>query len=140
MKNFIFALCALALIPTLTYAADVTFLIERLKNNRGKVYVSIYQKDGFIREGAQIKDCVSVSQMRNHTVRVRCELIPGVYAAAIYHDENDNDVLDTNFIGIPKEGYGFSNNPKLFLGAPSFEEAGFIVGDATPVIKINMTY
>jgi len=50
-------------------------------------------------------------------------LKPGHYAVSTFHDENDNEKLDTNFFGIPKELYGFSNNAKGSLGPPSFDKA-----------------
>ena len=55
----------------------------------------------------------------------------GTYAIVIYHDENANTDMDTTFIGYPTEGFGFSNNPKLFLAPPSHDEAAFEVAEAT---------
>ena len=49
----------------------------------------------------------------------------GKYAISIFHDVNDNEELDANFIGIPKEPYGFSNNPKSSFGPPGFDAAAF---------------
>ena len=48
----------------------------------------------------------------------------GIYAVAIFHDENSNDKFDS-FFGIPNEKYGFSNNPSIFLSAPKFEQSSF---------------
>ena len=48
----------------------------------------------------------------------------GVYAVAVIHDENGNNELDTNFLGIPTEGIGISTNPRL-MGKPHFNEAQF---------------
>ena len=57
------------------------------------------------------------------------ELPPGRYALRVMHDENGNGKLDTNPLGIPKEGYGASNNPRV-MRAPHFDEAAFeIAGD-----------
>lgn len=50
-------------------------------------------------------------------------LPPGDYGVAVIHDENRNARLDRNFIGIPKEGFGFANNPHVALSAPSFSAA-----------------
>jgi len=62
-----------------------------------------------------------------HSIEVTIENIPpGEYAISIFHDENDNGKLDTNFIGIPKEPYGFSNNPVIKLRPPTFMEAKFV--------------
>ncbi len=64
---------------------------------------------------------------------------PGTYAAAVYHDEDGNGKLGKNWIGMPKEGFGVSNNPKMFLGPPDHAEAAFHVqGERTPVdIKLK---
>ena len=48
----------------------------------------------------------------------------GYYGIAIYHDENSNDEFD-KFLGIPQEKYGFSNDAKVFLGPPSYDDASF---------------
>jgi uncharacterized protein (DUF2141 family) len=50
-------------------------------------------------------------------------LPPGNYGVAAIHDENSNAKLDRNFLGIPKEGFGFANNPHVWLGPASFEQA-----------------
>jgi uncharacterized protein (DUF2141 family) len=63
-------------------------------------------------------------------------LKPGRYAVAVYHDENDNGELDTNLLGIPTEGYGFSNDATGFAGPPDFDAAAVEVPDdanAAPV-------
>lgn len=64
----------------------------------------------------------------------------GVYAVAIAHDENHNGVIDTNWLGIPKEGFGFSNNAMGWVGPPSFGKASFRHrGDQTQV-TIDVRY
>lgn len=52
------------------------------------------------------------------------DLVPGTYAVMISHDENGNGKLDSNFLGMPTEGYGFSNNPQV-MRKPTWEEARF---------------
>ena len=54
----------------------------------------------------------------------------GTYAIGIFIDTNDNNKMDKNFLGIPKEQYGFSNNAKARFGPPSFEDASFILKDS----------
>ena len=60
----------------------------------------------------------------------------GDYGVVAIHDENKNHKLDRNFIGIPKEGFGFANNPHVGLSAPSFDAA--IVHVTCPVTEINI--
>ena len=56
------------------------------------------------------------------------ELQESNYAIAIFHDKNSNNTFDT-LLAIPTEKYGFSNNAKVFLGPPKFEEASIFVGE-----------
>lgn len=63
-------------------------------------------------------------------------LAPGNYAVAAIHDENSNHKLDRNFLGVPKEGFGFANNPHVGLSAPPFQAA--VVHVACPVTDITI--
>lgn len=60
----------------------------------------------------------------------------GKYAVAVLHDENMNHKLDRNLLGIPKEGFGFANNPRVGLRAPDWKDAAINV--ACPVTEINV--
>lgn len=64
----------------------------------------------------------------------------GRYAVAVIHDENENHKLDRNFLGIPKEGFGFANNPKVTLSAPSFGTAATEVTCPETQIEIHLIY
>ncbi|MGE8214907.1 hypothetical protein D3C87_198420 [compost metagenome] len=61
----------------------------------------------------------------------------GDYAVLVTHDENDNGTLDTNLVGIPVEGYGFSNNPQV-MRKPTFDEARVHVPAAGAAINIAL--
>ena len=63
----------------------------------------------------------------------------GTYSVNVFHDENSNKDIDKNFIGIPKEGYGFSNNPDFF-GPPNFEKTKFSFSKPIQKMKIKMCY
>jgi uncharacterized protein (DUF2141 family) len=66
-------------------------------------------------------------------------VVPGGYAITVLHDENSNGKVDM-FIGIPKEGVGFSNNPRLITGPPSFDQTRITVGDAPAKTTIKLKY
>lgn len=111
---------------SLSYANELQIKIEGFKNDKGHIlYILFDKEEGFpdgpssgIRQGK-----VTVDEAK--TGFVLKDLGPGKYAVSVIHDENDNNKLDTNFLGIPKEGVGFSNNPKLMFGAPAFDKCSF---------------
>ena len=67
-------------------------------------------------------------------------LPPGRYAVAVMHDENSNHKLDRNIFGIPKEGFGFANNPRVTVSEPKWEEAAVNVVAPTTEITIRLIY
>lgn len=62
------------------------------------------------------------------------------YALAVIHDENMDGELATNWLGVPKEGYGFSNDAKALMGAPSFEDASFNYDGQNLDMTIKLNY
>jgi len=65
---------------------------------------------------------------------------PGTYALAVIHDENMNGKLDANWMGVPQEGYGFSNDAKAALSAPPFEAAEFSYQGQDLAMSISLHY
>jgi uncharacterized protein (DUF2141 family) len=87
-------------------------------------------------------------ELRNHVAvtgaTTSCSfsgLAPGTYAAAVIHDENGNGRMDKNFLGMPLEGYGISNNHTHALSRPTWEESKFVVSaDSTVTSRISLRY
>lgn len=65
---------------------------------------------------------------------------PGVYAIAIYHDENGDEKFDRTGIGLPAEGYGFSNNPSTLAGLPTFKSVRLNIPRSGLVTRIHLKY
>ena len=102
---------------------NLTVKVEEADNNDGKMLIAVYNSESDFLDttykGTQ-------STITDNGCVVTFENIPeGIYAVSIFHDENDNDKLDSNFIGIPKEDYGCSNNAKGFMGPPKYKDAKF---------------
>jgi uncharacterized protein (DUF2141 family) len=68
---------------------------------------------------------VTPSNEQSITLRFSKKVPAGKYAIAVYQDINKNGILDRNWLGIPSEPYGFSNNPSTLFGPPSFQKAAF---------------
>jgi len=67
-----------------------------------------------------------MSKISSKSIVVTFKDLPeGEYAVKVFHDENENKELDTNFIGIPNEAYGFSNNARGAFGPPNWKDAKF---------------
>lgn len=75
-----------------------------------------------------------------HAVCEFPSVAPGTYAVSVFHDENSNGKLDTNLMGIPREGVGASNDAKGHLGPPRFDAASFRFAGARLELKITINY
>jgi uncharacterized protein (DUF2141 family) len=85
---------------------------------------------------AALKRSVAAGQASN--IRLG-GVAPGSYALAVIHDENGNGRLD-KFMGIPREGFGFSRNPRIRMGPPRFDEVRFDVAGANVRQVVRMKY
>ena len=128
----------LILLSATCSAAVLEIVVVGLKNQKGDVHIAIfnkaehfpYQEGVFLESKASILDNTAQLKFNN--------LPPGLYGAAIYHDENSNHKFDQGFLGIPLESYGFSNNASVFLSPPSFEEAMFQLKSPKTTVIINL--
>ena len=76
----------------------------------------------------------------DHQAEQNFQVQAGRYGIVVIHDENSNMKLDRNFFGIPKEGFGFSNNPRVTMSAPSFQAAAVPVSCPATQIEIRLIY
>jgi uncharacterized protein (DUF2141 family) len=113
--------------------------IKGLHNNKGKVYVSLYNsEDGYPTEPEKAFRKTSCMIHNNQCTLIFDNLPNGFYAIACYHDENDNGKFDFNFFHIPLEGSGASNNAIGVLGPPKFKDAKFYLNaDINQLITIS---
>lgn len=113
---------------TLTQAQEnsegktITVTIENIKNNKGNVLLSLHTQSTFMK-GKGIKNEQSKIVDGKITVTFK-NVEPGTYAIMALHDENENNQMDFDDNGMPKESYGMSNNP-LSYGPPQFSTAKF---------------
>ena len=102
---------------------SLTVTIEEASSNDGKMFIAVYDSETTFLEKTYMG---KISAIENNRCTVTFKDIPeGIYAVSIFHDENDNGKMDSNFIGIPKEDYGCSNGAKGFMGPPKWEDAKF---------------
>lgn len=119
MKN-LFLLLALNFAATIASSQiDLIVEIAPLRNNNGKILLELSNEKEEVLKG------ISENIADNKCIIRIPNLKPGAYAFRYFHDENGDEKINTNFMGIPREGYGFSNNAKGSFGPPSFEKMLF---------------
>ena len=121
-------------------AGDIKINVSDLRNNNGKCIIYIFNsKEGFPTKPEKAFKTISGKIIQNRCVANVADLEPGEYAVAVVHDENSNNKIDTNFLGIPREGMGSSNNPRSF-GPPSFNDARFSYTGTGKSLEITIKY
>jgi uncharacterized protein (DUF2141 family) len=141
-----FAVLMFAIFPVLAFAQapcpGIHVKILDIRNSTGTVACALFEsREGFPAEFLHFATNIMVIKVRATQARCDFEDIPrGTYALAVVHDENMNGKLDTNFLGIPTEGYGFSNDAKGVLGAPSFSAASFLYDGQNLDLTISLHY
>ena len=138
-KFLIFSLAAGLIGFTQTgYAQTLTILVNNIQNNEGIIGCALFNgPDGYPMEPEK----AWIMEVGPVIDSVKCQfdnVPPGIYAASVSHDVNENGKVDTNFLGIPREAWGVSNNVRPRFRAPEFEEAQFEMrGDKTIEITID---
>lgn len=118
---------------------NLNVIIENIKNDKGNILVGLYDKaSGFPRH---VMDGKIVKVTEKKMTVTFPDVKPGNYAISVLHDENQNKDLDQNKLGIPKEGFGFSNNAMGVIGPPSFRKARIAFkGTGDMNVNIKMKY
>ena len=116
---------------------NLTVVIRNIKSDTGTVAAALYQSDKeFMKKTWQSRSTPS----RVGEVQLVFENVPaGDYAVSVMHDANKSGELDKTSIGIPKEGFGFSNNALGKFGPPKFKEAKFTMPLEKPLV-ITLKY
>jgi uncharacterized protein (DUF2141 family) len=116
----------------------INVVITNVKSANGSIRVGLFNSERDFLEKAIAGKVVKVSGTK---VVVSFDgLIDGEYAVSVYHDENENSELDTNIMGIPREGFAFGNNAMGTFGPPSFEKAKVKVEGKTVHQEIALKY
>jgi len=106
--------------------ATITVTVENAKTDEGKLLIALHTEDNFMK-GSGIASQQSGIIDGKGTVTFK-NVKPGEYAIMVLHDENNNQRMDFEDNGMPKESYGMSNNPRSF-GPPLYADAKFQVGE-----------
>jgi uncharacterized protein (DUF2141 family) len=135
MNKLLFLFC---LVPFLTFGQnEISIDVHKVPYSKGKISVAVYNsEEGFLKFDKVFKSD-SIAAKKGVTKLSIKEVPEGEYALAIFYDENGNDKLDTNWLGIPKEKVAFSNAKMKTFGPPKFKECAFKLSTDT---KINVSF
>ena len=141
-----FALLMLVYLPhavvAQTACPGIHVKILDIKDSTGTVACALFESPvGFPTEFLHSATNVMIIKIRKAQARCDFEDIPpGTYAMVVIHDANMNGKLDSNFLGIPTEGYGFSKDAKGVIGAPSFSAASFAYDGQNVDLTMSLHY
>ncbi len=129
---------AISIEPT----ANLTVVVNGIQNKKGEICIGLYsQKKGFPLNTKNVAKSACTQITGNSVKQQFTGLKHGNYAVAIIDDQNGDRRLNRDFFGIPKEGFGISNNPKVSIktGTPKFRDASFKF-NGNKTIYISMKY
>ena len=113
---------------------DITVSIDNVLNSNGKVLIALHSFETFMKTKAVQ---ATTTKIENGKVFYTFKNVtPGVYAILALHDENDNNRMDYEDSGMPKEAYALSNNP-ISYGPPRFEDAKFEITNQSLELKLR---
>lgn len=120
---------------------NLKVVVNNMKSRTGQLGIFLFNSgDAFPTktENAILSGFVKIS---GNTVEYTfASLATGTYAIYVFHDEDNNKKLNSNFIGMPKEGVGVSNNAKGHFGPPKYDDAKFVFNKSDQTIRISLTY
>lgn len=130
-------ICSIAFAQAPAKEYTLTITVDGMDSSEGNLGILVFNnaKGWPDDRQAALKDLIFPAQQGTQSVKV--ELPPGKYAVALIHDVNKNHKLDKNWIGMPKEQWGMSNNPHATIKAPPIEKAMFTL-DGDKEIKIQL--
>ena len=109
---------------------NVKVVIEGIRSSEGKIVIGVYKDElSFKEDNPFIRKMYGKLNMSDGKMKVNLSLEPDTYGLALLDDENDDDVMNFNFLGIPKEGFGFSDYYHTNLSRPRFHKFSFVVED-----------
>ena len=134
----IVVMLSMVIVQCLAQGASLEVTVKNIKQQKGTIRVGLFDNEKDFLKKAVLGKVVKASGTE---VTVLFEnLKPGGYGLSVIHDENENGELDSNFVGMPKEGFAFGNNAMGMFGPPDFEKALVQVNGEKVVQVISLKY
>lgn len=122
-------------------AQNVEIVISNIRSTLGEIRIGVFKdQNSFDKENAYKNFVFKKNDLKNGTLKLYLNLEPGLYGIAVLDDENSDGKMKYNFLGMPTEGFGFSNFESDGLSKPKFSEFSFRVGKEKTIIFVKMRY
>lgn len=120
---------------------NLTVFVKNIRNDKGQIGFCLFNKSlGFPNHTEKAMLCAFIKVKGNSAEYTFTNIPFGTYAVCVFHDENADKKINSNIIGIPKEGIGVSNKAKGHFGPPKFDDAKFNFSDTGQTITISLSY
>jgi uncharacterized protein (DUF2141 family) len=128
------------LLPVSLFAAELAVSVKGVRSDKGAIIAQLLKADPA--KGTTTQAAATMQAAKAGTLELLfSNLSPGDYAVMLFHDENGNGKMDSNIVGIPTEGYGFSNDAKGSFGPPKFSAMKVtITADGRVATSAPLTY
>ena len=130
-----------AISQTQVTKGNLKVVVKNVKNKTGQVGFFLFNSaNGFPTQIEKAQSSGFVKITATTAEYTFTNIAWGTYAVYVYHDEDNNKKLNTNFIGMPKEGIGVSNNAKGHFGPPKYNDSKFDFNKPEQTITISLSY
>lgn len=147
MKSILTLILTFSILPIasanqqLDESVQLNLLVSGLNNSKGNLMLAIYDNPQAFPSHPDLAFRLGKVKAMEGSMGIGFpEFKPGIYAIAVFQDENENGKLDTNIVGMPKEPFGFSNNPKINFRAPTFDEAKIELHSSEQAFPIQLNH
>jgi len=115
--------------------------VSGISSKKGEILAVLFSTEkGFPNDASKAFKTAKAVPVNGKVILQFSQIPDGKYAIALFHDTNGDGKLNTNMLGIPKEGYGVSNNIRNLFSAPGFEESSFKHGKSKTFLSISVIY
>ncbi len=120
--------------------AELRLIIEGYRSDEGRTYINLFSREEGFPGGMEVSSVHIDTVINGGQLELRLAgLTPGTWAINLIHDEDLNGVINRNWLGLPTEGFGFSRNPVLRFGPPTFRDSAFdlVPGENEQRIRVH---
>ncbi|MDD4148996.1 MAG: DUF2141 domain-containing protein [Bacteroidales bacterium] len=139
LKSVFTVFCLFVSFAIFSQQTSISINVSNIRNTKGTVKWAVFKDASKFNSKDGYADAGSVTAKKGNVVINTKNIPDGTYAISVYHDENNNSDVDFSFLGLPVEGFGFSQNPRIYFGPPKYKECTFTKKGNT-VQNVKMKY